>query len=337
MRTEGGAHSYRLGILGASNIVRPALLEPARYVDDITVSAIANRTPEKAMELAHAYNIPQVAGSLEALLEMKELDAVYIALSNDLHAEWALKALAAGKHVLVEKPIALTPAEAEQLGTAAAQPAAPKLVEGLMVAHHPWQQALKSIIDSGQYGQLRSLKTRITIPAKDQHSGNYRSIKSKGGGAFADLGCYWLQFVANIEGLQHVQISGQSQFDGPDGCDWTFQAALKYDSGLDTECLISFELPYRASHTLYFDQTVLTVPDFLRPLKGFYPMKIRHDLPDDRSTVQNFEPMNYYVNQLRAFAEIMDGTREAGLERSLERVTLQARMMAVAQQAWSYR
>uniref|UniRef100_UPI00406D291F Gfo/Idh/MocA family protein n=1 Tax=Paenibacillus sp. FSL L8-0340 TaxID=2954685 RepID=UPI00406D291F len=183
----------------------------------------------------------------------------------------------------------------------------------------------------------RSLKTRITIPAKDQHSGNYRSIKSKGGGAFADLGCYWLQFVANIEGLQHVQISGQSQFDGPDGCDWTFQAALKYDSGLDTECLISFELPYRASHTLYFDQTVLTVPDFLRPLKGFYPMKIRHDLPDDRSTVQNFEPMNYYVNQLRAFAEIMDGTREAGLERSLERVTLQARMMAVAQQAWSYR
>jgi hypothetical protein len=138
-------------------------------------------------------------------------------------------------------------------------------------------------------------------------------------------------------GLQHVQISGQSQFDGPDGCDWTFQASLKYDSGLDAECLISFELPYRASHTLYFDQTVLTVPDFLRPLKGFYPMKIRHDLPDDRSTVQDFEPMNYYVNQLRAFVEIMDGTREAGLERSLERVTLQARMMAVAEQAWSYR
>ncbi|MEK5027634.1 Gfo/Idh/MocA family protein [Paenibacillus sp. FSL M7-1046] len=337
MRIEGGRHSYKLGILGASNIIRPALLEPARYVDDITVSAIANRTPVKAVELAYAYNIPQVAGSLEALLEMKELDAVYIALSNDLHAEWALKALAAGKHVLVEKPIALTPAEAEQLGTAAAQPTAPKLVEGLMVAHHPWQQALKSIIDSGQYGQLRSLKTRITIPAKDQHSGNYRSIKSKGGGAFADLGCYWLQFVENIVGLQHVQISGQSQFDGPDGCDWTFQASLKYDSGLDAECLISFELPYRASHTLYFDQTVLTVPDFLRPLKGFYPMKIRHDLPDDRSTVQDFEPMNYYVNQLRAFVEIMDGTREAGLERSLERVTLQARMMAVAEQAWSYR
>ncbi|MHA6532123.1 Gfo/Idh/MocA family protein [Paenibacillus sp. BAC0078] len=337
MNTGSDKRIYRLGLLGSSNIAVPALLEPARYVDSITVSAIANRTQVKAVKMAEAYQIPCIAGSFDELLAMKELDAIYIALSNELHTEWALKALEAGKHVLVEKPIALTSEEAERLKAAAERTPDLRLVEGLMVAHHPWQQVLKSIVDSGEYGQLRKIRTRISVPASDRHSGNYRSSKHKGGGTFADLGCYWLQFLQVLVGLQNTEVSAQSEFAGPDGCDWTFQAALRYSSGLEAECLTSFELPYRASHTLYFDRTALTVPDFFRAIKGFYKIKIRHDLPENRSTLHEFAPMNYYVNQLEAFAGMLDGRRAGELEPSLERVKLQSRIMSAAEQGWVHR
>lgn len=333
MRGAEEQPSYKLGILGASNIAVPAMLEPARAVEQVQIAAIANRTRDKAVKLAKEYQIPYVADSLEELLQMPELDGVYIALSNELHAEWAAAALAAGKHVLVEKPLCLNPEEAQRLkAVRAAATAGPKLVEGLMIAFHPWQQALKDIAGSGQFGRLRRISTRLTVPAKDRHAGNYRSVKGKGGGAFADLGCYWLQFVQTLIGLQPEEITAQSAFDGPDGCDWTFQAALKYKNGVEAECLTSFEQPFRASHTLHFEETVLTVPDFFRPVKGFYKLKIRHDLPDNRSTLCEFEPMNYYVCQLEGFAEIMDGQRPENLEASWERVQLQSRIMAEAQQ-----
>ncbi|WP_339249741.1 Gfo/Idh/MocA family oxidoreductase [Paenibacillus sp. FSL P2-0136] len=323
--------SYKLGILGASSIAVPAMLEPARIVDKVKINAIANRTLAKAEAMAEAYQIPYVAASLDELLELDDLDGVYIALSNELHTQWAIRALNAGKHVLVEKPICLHPEEAEQLRLAKDNPAAPKLTEGLMIACHPWQQALKGIVDSGEFGALRRISTRISVPAKNRHAGNYRSVRGKGGGAFADLGCYWLQFVQTLAGLQPEEILAQSAFDGPDGCDWTFQAALQYKNGLRAECLTSFELPFRASHILYFDHTVLTVPDFFRPIKGFYKLKIRHDLPDNRTTLCEFEPLNYYVGQLEAFAAIMSGQQAEGLSATWERVQLQARIMAEAQ------
>ncbi|KWX79308.1 hypothetical protein AMQ84_07180 [Paenibacillus riograndensis] len=337
MKNGHGQTGYRLGILGASNIAVPALLEPARHVETVSIAAIANRTFEKAAKLAETYQIPYVAGSLEELLELSGLDGVYIALSNELHTEWAVRALNAGKHVLVEKPIALNAEEAERLRKAKEIPGSPKLAEGLMIPFHPWQQALKSIVDSGQFGQLHRIRTRITVPAKDRHAGNYRSVKAKGGGAFADLGCYWLQFLQAIVGLQPREIAAQSAFDGPEGCDWTFQAALKYADGLEAECLTSFEQPFRASHTLYFDHTVLTIPDFFRPVKGFYKIKIRHDLPNNHSTLCEFEPMNYYVSQLEAFAEIMSGQRAEKLEAVWERVQMQSLIMAEARQHRVYR
>ncbi|NQX45124.1 Gfo/Idh/MocA family oxidoreductase [Paenibacillus tritici] len=336
MKTEGEQPVYKLGILGASNIAVPAMLEPARAVKKISITAIANRTAYKAAAMAEAYQIPYVAGSLDELLGLGDLDGVYIALSNELHAEWAIRALQAGKHVLVEKPMCLHPEEAERLRLVKQSYADLKLAEGLMIAFHPWQQALKSIVDSGEFGALHRISTRISVPAKNRHAGNYRSVQAKGGGAFADLGCYWLQFVQTLAGLQPSRIRAQSAFDGPDGCDWTFQAALDYENGLKAECLTSFELPFRACHTLYFDQTVLTVPDFFRPVKGFYKIKIRHDLPDNRSTLCEFEPMNYYVSQLEAFAEMMSGQRADNLEASWERVRLQALILAEARQQRVY-
>lgn len=314
----GPETELRLGVLGCSAIVPRAVLEPLRRAEGIRAVSLANRTRGKAERLAAAYGVSRTA-DLGELIADEAVDAVYVALSNELHAEWAAKAMEAGKHVLVEKPLCLSTDEAKRLWQTAQKTGA-KLVEGLMVRHHPWQRALKELVDSGRYGALRRIETRITLNARDRHAGNYRSAKAKGGGCFADLGCYWLQFLQALVGLDWSDCRGESEFAGPDGCDWTFRARALYPDGVEAVCLTSFELPYKASHRLVLDEAVLTVPDFFRANLGFYKMTIRIENRDGLAEAPIvFEPMNYYVNQLRAFREIALGLRPPELAEAIER------------------
>ncbi|RCW43487.1 Gfo/Idh/MocA family protein [Paenibacillus prosopidis] len=323
---------YRLGIIGCAGIVERTLLEPAVYVPQIKVSAVANRTRAKAEQLARSYSIPKVYDDLQELLGDPEIDAVYIALSNELHTEWAIRALAAGKHVLVEKPIGLTEEDVRLLQMAKASTTDLKLIEGLMVSCHPWQSALRSIADSGRYGHLLRIDSRISLQARDRYIHNYRSDKAKGGGVFSDLGCYWLQFLQALIGLQAEEIWGKSDFTGPDGCDWTLQAGLRYAGGVEAICTTSFEMPYKAAHTIHFEKASVTVPDFFRSNIGFYRMKIRLEDSTNPVVLHDFEPMNYYVNQLNAFVETLNGFRKEMLHEALERVTMQQAILRDAEQ-----
>ncbi|SLK20856.1 MULTISPECIES: Gfo/Idh/MocA family protein [unclassified Paenibacillus] len=315
----------RLGILGCSSIVSKAILDASPYVPQVKLASIANRTRSKALHLADQYSIPWVADHLQDVLDNPDIDAVYIALSNDLHTEWAIKALEAGKHVLVEKPAGLTTTEARQLEQAMYQYRSHVFMEGIMTAHHPWQSSLKAIVDSGQYGRLNRTETRISIPARHKHIGNYRCVKSRRGGSFNDLGCYWLEWMQQLVGLEGSEMTGASDFAGPDGCDWTFSASLRYANGLESRCITSFEMPYKASHTLYFEQENVVVPDFFRPINGFYKMKIRLLDSKENSVLQEFIPMNYYVNQLATFVDKFDRAVDShvNFQQSIQRITWQ--------------
>src|SRR5205823_14173805 len=109
----------RFGVLGAARIAPLAIVKPARQVDGVVVSAIAARDPERAKEFASKHGIPKVHTSYDALVDDPDIDAVYIPLPNGLHAQWTLRAIAAGKHVLCEKPFTANAAEAEQVADAA--------------------------------------------------------------------------------------------------------------------------------------------------------------------------------------------------------------------------
>jgi NDP-hexose-3-ketoreductase len=333
METTGSLRSaapYRLGVLGCSAIVPRAILEPLRHVEGIEIAALANRTYGKAERMAAAYGISRVADSLQALIDDETIDAVYIALSNELHAEWAQRALQAGKHVLVEKPLCQSAEEAEQLRRAYAASNGLVLEEGLMVRHHPWQAALAQLVRSGKYGALRRIESRITITAKDGFKDNYRSDKTKGGGSFLDLGCYWLQFLQSQLGLDWSGFRGESEFAGPGGCDWTFRAQADYKDGVEAVCLTSFEMPYKACHRLWLDDAILTVPDFFRANLGFYKITIRTERSAETVQPIVFEPMNYYVNQLQAFRDMMAGRESSALADALER---SARLKALIEDA----
>ncbi|OAS14351.1 Gfo/Idh/MocA family protein [Paenibacillus oryzisoli] len=291
--------------LGCPAILPRALLQPAREVEGVRVAGLANRTVLKAQVLAEEYGIAKVYDNFEQLVHDPEVHLVYIALSNELHEEWTVRAAKAGKALLVEKPICSNLTEWERIERAAEE-ADVQIWEGLMVQHHPWQHTLRSMIEDGRYGRLLKTETRISFTPKDNFRGNYRSNPTKGGGVFRDLGCYWLQFIQAIHGLEGGRFSGQSDFAGPNGCDWTFHAKAAFPDGLESTFIGSFEMPYKSKHVCHFEQATVTLGDFFRANVGHYKIRLTIEWLDGghREHIE-FDPMNYYTNQLSAIRDAL--------------------------------
>ncbi|WP_127483577.1 Gfo/Idh/MocA family protein [Paenibacillus ehimensis] len=321
----------RIGVLGCARILDRALFTPLKSLEPLSVHAIASRTKPKAESYAEKYGIPRAFGGYEELLACGEIDFVYIALSNELHAEWAIRALQAGKPVLVEKPICLNTEELRRLMDAQAASGLPVL-EGLMVQHHPWQSEIKRMVDRNAYGGLLEVRSQISVPFRDPERQSYRSFPERGGGAFYDFGCYWLQFLQAVLGLEPAGCDAESDFAGPGGCDWTFRASLDYAGGVRAGLVASFELPMISRHTLEFEHAVVTVDDFFRASLGTYRMTMRvRDKQSGAVEKLAFEPQNYFVNQLAFFSGVLDGTKSnVPLAQSYERMAVHERLLTLA-------
>jgi predicted dehydrogenase len=186
--TEGmSAHRVRIGILGTARITGKALIEPARAVPSVSVAAVAARDAARAQAYAKAHEIPAVFGSYAELLASPEVDAVYVPLPNALHAPWTLRAIAAGKHVLCEKPFTSHAAEAVQVATAAAGSGL-VVMEAMHYRYHPLVQRLASLIADGAIGTPSHAQAWTSWPIRDP--ADIRFDFALGGGALMDGGCY---------------------------------------------------------------------------------------------------------------------------------------------------
>ena len=145
------------GILGTAKIGVQKVIPAMQAGKHCSVTAIASRDAEKARAVAKQLGIPKTYGSYEALLEDADVQAVYIPLPNHLHVPWSIKALEAGKHVLCEKPIGLTAAEAQQLLDAAKKHPRLKIMEAFMYRHHPQWQLARQLVADGKIGELRTV------------------------------------------------------------------------------------------------------------------------------------------------------------------------------------
>lgn len=178
----------RIGILGAARIVPEALLKPAKQLTGtVEVSAVAARDRGRADTFASKHGIGRAYGSYAELLADPAIDVVYIPLPNSLHAEWSIRALEAGKHVLCEKPIASNAAEAEQMAAAASRTGR-LLVEAMHWRYHPLAARIREIIDSGVLGPIKRIDAWACVPIFGRHDIRYQY--ELGGGAVMDLGCY---------------------------------------------------------------------------------------------------------------------------------------------------
>jgi predicted dehydrogenase len=177
----------RWGILGASGFARAEMAPAIHLAEGGLLAALATRDPARAAPFVACYPGLRIHESYDALLADPDIDAVYVPLPNDMHAPWTLRAAAAGKHVLCEKPIALRADDIDRL--IAARDASGKLIaEGFMVVHHPQWARVRAMLADGAVGDLRRVDGAFTFYNDDR--GNIRNIAERGGGALYDIGVY---------------------------------------------------------------------------------------------------------------------------------------------------
>ena len=177
----------RWGVLSTANIAVKKVIPGIKRAERCAVAAIASRDADRARAVADALAIPKAHGSYEALLSDGDVDAVYIPLPNHLHAEWTIAAARAGKHVLCEKPLALSAADAQNMVDVCASEGV-RLMEAFMYRLHPSWVSVRELVASGRIGRLRTVQSWFSFFNDDP--GNIRNNKEYGGGVLLDIGCY---------------------------------------------------------------------------------------------------------------------------------------------------
>ena len=188
--------TVKWGIISTADINR-RLIPVAHASPKLDIVGVASRDPARADAYARQWDIPRAYGSYEALIEDQEVEAVYISLPNNLHCEWATKAVDGGKHVLCEKPLTRRVADAEALFEAAERNHR-FVSEGFMFRHHPQTKRFAELVAEGAIGELRLVRSTFSYPLYDQT--NIRLRTDVEGGALMDVGCYCVSGSCLIAG-----------------------------------------------------------------------------------------------------------------------------------------
>lgn len=225
----------RFGILGTGWIVQK-YAEASRLLPGLELVAVASRDAARAEATAAKFGIARACGGYERLLADAGVDAVINALHNGLHCEWTVRALAAGKHVLCEKPMGRDAGEVQQM-VAAARRAGRHLMEAFMYRFHPQMTWVRQRVHDGQIGEL--LHLHCWRMSHGREAGNLRYDASAGGGALLDLGCYCVDFARWMTGAEPVRVRAVARYRG--GVDVTTHGMLEFAGGVTAQFCCSFE------------------------------------------------------------------------------------------------
>ena len=220
------------GILGTAKIAVNKVIPALQKSSLGAVVAIASRDAAKAGAVATQLGIPRAHDSYEALLADPGIDAVYIPLPNHLHVPWSLQALAAGKHVLCEKPIALHAREAAELAAAATKYPQLKIMEAFMYRFHPQWLRAREITAGGGIGELRAMHSHFSYWNVDPN--NIRNQGAIGGGGMMDIGCYCVSFARWLYGTEPRRVLGLVEMDPAFGTDRLASGLLDFGRGTAT-------------------------------------------------------------------------------------------------------
>ena len=223
--------TLRWGILSTADIARKKVIPGIIKADRCEVVAIASRDGAQARLVADELGIPTAHGSYEALLDDPGIDAVYIPLPNHLHAEWTIAAARAGKHVLCEKPLALTADDAARMVAVCAIEGV-RLMEAFMYRLHPSWVAVREIVASGRIGRLRAVQSWFSYYNDDP--ANIRNKLEAGGGALFDVGCYSVNLSRMLFGAEPVTVHASTIRDPDLGVDVLTSAILEFEDGVAT-------------------------------------------------------------------------------------------------------
>ncbi len=248
------------GLLSTAKINR-ALIKPLNASKQTRLLAVASRSQSSADAYAKEWNIPRAHGSYEALLDDPEIEVIYNSLPNHMHAEWTIKALRAGKHVLCEKPITVSLEELDAMITASKE-TGNVLAEAFMYRHHAQTLKVKEIVDAGTLGKIQLIKGAFTFTLTRED--NYRNFKDMGGGSIWDIGCYPISYARMLVGAEPVEVFGW-QVQGPSGSDESFIGQMKFENGVHAQFDCGFKSPPRSYMEIVGSEAVLKIPVPFKP------------------------------------------------------------------------
>ncbi|HEY0779852.1 MAG TPA: Gfo/Idh/MocA family oxidoreductase [Gemmatirosa sp.] len=221
----------RWGVLGAASIALRRVIPATQRSQHGTVVALASRDGAKARAAADAAGIARAHGSYEALIDDPDVDAIYNPLPNHLHVPWSIRAAEAGKHVLCEKPLALSAHEVREL-IAVRDRTGVQIAEAFMVRTHPQWHAVREIVDSGRIGELRLVVGHFSYFRADPD--DIRSRREWGGGALMDVGCYPITMARWLFGAEPLAAVGMLERDPAFGVDRLAAGMLQFERGQAT-------------------------------------------------------------------------------------------------------
>jgi predicted dehydrogenase len=257
----------RWGVVGNASIARDKVIPAMQRAANCEVLAIASRDAPRAAEAAGSLGIARSYGSYDALLGDGDIDAVYIPLPNSMHAEWTLKAAAAGKHVLCEKPLGMTEAEATAM-VEACRDAGVLLMEAFMYRLHPMWVRVRELVTSGRIGELLAVQSFFSYTNTDP--ANIRNIAELGGGALMDIGCYPINVARMMFGSEPTDV----------------QSVIRRDPRFGTDVLTSAVLDFGGRQATFSCSTQLQ--DYQRVhligTEGRLLVEIPFNIPADRPT-----------------------------------------------------
>ena len=284
----------RIGVLGAAKIAPAAVVKPARANPEAVVASIAARDPQRAAQFARKHGVPTVHPTYDALLADPDVDAVYIPLPNGLHAEWTLRAIDAGKHVLCEKPMTANAAEAEQVADAAERSGL-VVMEAFHYRYHPLAARMVEIVHGGELGAIRRIESWLCFPLPMRHDIRWRY--DLGGGALMD-GCYALH-AQRLLGAGEPEVVGAHALLREPRVDRAMSVDLRHADGAVGRAHASMwsQRVLKVAVRVVGDRGEMRVTNFVAP-QLWHRLVLR---VDGRTTRSRMPGDATYAYQLRAF------------------------------------
>lgn len=288
------------GLLGTARINR-AIIGVLRESRRNVLRAVASRSQATADAYAAEWRVPRALAPYDALLAAPDVDVVYIGLPNSLHAEWAIRAMEAGKHVLCEKPLALTVDDVDRIAAAAARTGR-LAAEAFMYRHHPLTDAVIETVREGRLGDVRLVRGVFTYPLVRREP-DIRTSPALGGGSLWDVGCYPVSYACLVAEAAPAEVFGVQETDAS-GVDMAFSGLLRFSNGIVAHADSGFRAARRAEMEILGTEGALLVE---QPFKAMPESRLTLTRGDERSDVP-FAHHPPYRDQVEEFASaVLDG------------------------------
>ena len=301
----------RWGVLGTAQIAKVCVIPAILKSKNGVLQAISSRTLGKAQALVEKYRQGVAYKGYAALLEDPEIDAVYIPLPNQLHKEWTIKALGAGKHVLVEKPFAMNAGEAEAM-VDAAQRHGRLLMEAFMYRFHPRSLRIKQLVEEDALGRISLIRSAFTFPVKRDGSNERLFLPEMGGGALWDVGCYGVSVARWLLSEEPIAVSAQADY-SEDGVDTNFAGTLRFPSGALAVVESSFSAALQQTFSIMGENGAIELPhDAFIPWEKDATFLLR-GANDEHGQIVRVPGADEYQLMIEHFADALQGNAQLAI------------------------